>query len=88
MTSNLIEGVVEGRLDIAIVALSISEVLLTEHTLFREDFVLVRPLEDAGKPVPNPEKLKEMRLLLLQEGHCFEIKHWNSAIFQSLSPTI
>lgn len=71
MTSNLIEGVMEGRLDTAIVALPISEPLLTERALFMEEFVLVRPPADAGKPVPNPEKLKEMRLLLLQEGHCF-----------------
>lgn len=71
MTSNLIEGVLDGRLDKAIVALPISEPLLTELTLFSEEFVLVRPPEDAGNPVPNPEKLKKMRLLLLQEGHCF-----------------
>jgi LysR family hydrogen peroxide-inducible transcriptional activator len=28
-------------------------------------------LEDADKPVPNPDMLREMRLLLLEEGHCF-----------------
>jgi LysR family transcriptional regulator, hydrogen peroxide-inducible genes activator len=33
--------------------------------------VLVRPAEDAHKPVPHPEMLREMRLLLLEEGHCF-----------------
>ena len=71
MTSNLIGGVLEGRLDMAIVALPVSEPLLIEHALFMEEFVLVRPPADAGKPVPNSEKLKEMRLLLLQEGHCF-----------------
>lgn len=43
MTSNLIEGVLDGRLDTAIVALPISEPLLTELTLFSEEFVLVRP---------------------------------------------
>ena len=31
----------------------------------------MRPADDAGKPVPNPETLREMRLLLLEEGHCF-----------------
>jgi LysR family hydrogen peroxide-inducible transcriptional activator len=31
----------------------------------------VRPGEDAGKPVPNVEALGKMRLLLLEEGHCF-----------------
>ncbi len=39
--------------------------------LFNESFVLVRPLEDQGKPVPNKDTLREMRLLLLEEGHCF-----------------
>ena len=33
--------------------------------------MLVRPGEDAGKPVPSREMLREMRLLLLEEGHCF-----------------
>src|SRR6201999_953839 len=32
---------------------------------------LVRPGEDAAKPVPSVEKLRDMRLLLLEEGHCF-----------------
>ena len=40
-------------------------------TSLGEEFVLVRPLEDAGKPVPSSEMLHEMRLLLLEEGHCF-----------------
>jgi LysR family hydrogen peroxide-inducible transcriptional activator len=61
----------EGRLDTAIVALPVSEPSLTEVALFSEDFVLVRPAEDAGKPVPSREILREMRLLLLEEGHCF-----------------
>jgi len=33
--------------------------------------VLVRPAGDAGKPVPNRDSLREMQLLLLEEGHCF-----------------
>jgi LysR family hydrogen peroxide-inducible transcriptional activator len=39
--------------------------------LFTEHFVLVRPGDDEGKPVPSAESLREMRLLLLEEGHCF-----------------
>jgi LysR family hydrogen peroxide-inducible transcriptional activator len=49
----------------------VSEPSLTEVALFAEDFVLVRPGEDAGKPTPSRETLREMRLLLLEEGHCF-----------------
>lgn len=71
VTQKLVEDLLEGRLDTAIVALPISEPALHEQPLFEEEFVLVRPEEDAGKPVPNPETLREMRLLLLEEGHCF-----------------
>ncbi|WP_455918918.1 hydrogen peroxide-inducible genes activator [Ensifer canadensis] len=71
ITQRLIEDLAEAKLDIAIVALPISEPALEEIPLFDEEFVLVRPLEDAGKPVPASERLHEMRLLLLEEGHCF-----------------
>lgn len=71
MTSKLIEELADGRLDTAIVALPVFEPSLTEVVLFTEDFLLVRPADDAGKPVPTGEMLREMRLLLLEEGHCF-----------------
>ena len=71
LTGMLIDDLVVGRLDAAIVALPVSESSLTECTLLREEFVLVRPRGDAHKPVPSAAKLKEMRLLLLEEGHCF-----------------
>lgn len=71
VTPKLLQELADGRLDTAIVALPVSEPTLTEVALFSEDFVLVRPAEDAGKPVPDRETLREMRLLLLEEGHCF-----------------
>ena len=71
VTPKLLQELAEGRLDTAIVALPVSEPSLTEVELFKENFVLVRPSEDEGKPVPNREMLREMRLLLLEEGHCF-----------------
>ncbi len=71
VTPRLIDELGEGRLDTAIVALPVSEPAFTEVALFSESFVLVRPGDDAGKPVPNAETLREMRLLLLEEGHCF-----------------
>ena len=71
LTQKLIRELAEGRLDTAIVALPVSEPSFTEMALFSEDFVLVRPREDEGKPAPNVEALREMRLLLLEEGHCF-----------------
>ena len=71
LTPRLVEELNEGRLDMAIVALPVSEPSLTEVALFTESFVLVRPRSDAGKPAPDREALREMRLLLLEEGHCF-----------------
>ncbi|QBK30204.1 LysR substrate-binding domain-containing protein [Roseitalea porphyridii] len=71
VTPRLIAELGEGRLDAALVALPVSEPSLTEVALFAENFVLVRPGADDGKPVPSAEMLREMRLLLLEEGHCF-----------------
>src|SRR5580698_8208711 len=71
LTPKLIREVAEGRLDTAIVALPVSEPSLTEIALFRENFLLVRPGELKDTPVPSRESLREMKLLLLEEGHCF-----------------
>jgi len=71
ITPTLIQELTEGRLDTAIVALPISEPSLEEIDLFAEPFVLIRPSGDAGRPVPDAKALGEMRLLLLEEGHCF-----------------
>lgn len=70
-TSNLLRELADGRIDTAIVALPISDPNFTEVALFDENFVLVRAECDAGLPVPNGQMLREMRLLLLEEGHCF-----------------
>ena len=70
-TPRLIDELEEGLIDTAIVALPVSEPAMTEVALFRETFVLVRHRNDAARPMPRPEKLREMRLLLLEEGHCF-----------------
>lgn len=71
LTPKLIQELSEGRIDTAIVALPVSEPSFTEVALFEENFMLVRPRGDAHKPVPDSDLLHEMRLLLLEEGHCF-----------------
>jgi LysR family hydrogen peroxide-inducible transcriptional activator len=71
VTGALIEDLLAGQLDLAVVALPISEPALREYALFDEEFVLVRPSRDADQPVPSAETLQTMRLLLLEEGHCF-----------------
>lgn len=70
-TERLIAELMEGRLDTAVVALPVSEPTLEEVALFSEGFVLVRPEAEAQAPVPAPEALPDMQLLLLEEGHCF-----------------
>ncbi|WP_298256782.1 hydrogen peroxide-inducible genes activator [uncultured Litoreibacter sp.] len=86
ITQRLIHDLLDGRLDAAIVALPISEPSLTEVALFDEDFILVRPQSDANKPVPNAELLAEMRLLLLEEGHCFRDQALSYCSLSSSTP--
>jgi len=71
LTQRLIAELLDGRLDTAIVALPVSEPGLVETPLLEEKFVLVRNAQDAEAPVPSPEGMREMKLLLLEEGHCF-----------------
>lgn len=71
MTPTLVDQLHRGEIDAAILALPISEPAFTEEHLFSENFLLVRPESDAGLPVPNVSTLQEMKLLLLEEGHCF-----------------
>lgn len=86
VTPKLIEELRDGRLDTAILALPISEPSLTETPLFDENFVLVRPGADDGLPIPNIETLREMRLLLLEEGHCFRDQALSFCNFQTAPP--
>lgn len=70
-TQTLIGELLDGRLDMAVLALPTSEPALQETALFEERFVLVRSAQEAHLPVPNGKSLAKMRLLLLEEGHCF-----------------
>jgi LysR family hydrogen peroxide-inducible transcriptional activator len=71
VTGKLTEDLITGGLDVAVMALPVAEASLQGHPLFEEEFVLVRALADRHKPPPGIESLREMRLLLLEEGHCF-----------------
>jgi len=71
ITKSLVREILASRLDVAIVALPVSEPELREFALFDEEFLLVRPQSDAAEPVPSASVLPTMQLLLLEEGHCF-----------------
>ncbi|HEY4404124.1 MAG TPA: LysR substrate-binding domain-containing protein [Xanthobacteraceae bacterium] len=86
LTSKLIQELAEGRLDAAIVALPVSEPSLVEVALFSEHFLLVRPGEHEGAPVPSSGTLRAMRLLLLEEGHCFRDQALSFCNMQSWPP--
>nr|WP_262007167.1 hydrogen peroxide-inducible genes activator [Streptomyces sp. FIT100] len=71
-TSSLLEGLSGGRLDLLLLAVPLGVPGVTELPLFDEDFVLVTPEEHwlgDRQDVPR-EALKELPLLLLDEGHC------------------
>lgn len=71
ITETLLRDINENRLDVALVALPVADSSLNEVVLFKEKFVLVRSAADADRPAPDLNTLRTMRLLLLEEGHCF-----------------
>ncbi|MEM1344615.1 MAG: LysR substrate-binding domain-containing protein [Pseudomonadota bacterium] len=86
ITKLLIADLLAARLDLALVALPISEPALAERRLFSEEFVLVRPPWAAEQPVPSPAHLQAMQLLLLAEGHCFRDQALSFCRLESTEP--
>ncbi len=86
LTPRLIEELAEGQLDAALLALPVSEPSLTEVPLFTETLVLVRPETQATEPIPDRDALRAMRLLLLEEGHCFRDQALTFCEIQSAMP--
>ncbi|MFD4541122.1 hydrogen peroxide-inducible genes activator [Streptomyces bauhiniae] len=71
-TASLLDGLHSGRLDLLLLAVPLGVPGVTELPLFDEDFVLVTPLgHELGcrSGIPR-EALRELNLLLLDEGHC------------------
>ncbi|MFE7773953.1 hydrogen peroxide-inducible genes activator [Streptomyces sp. NPDC057445] len=71
-TSSLLEGLAAGRLDLLLLAVPLGVPGVTELPLFDEDFVLVTGEDHwlGGRQDIPREALKELSLLLLDEGHC------------------
>lgn len=71
-TWRLIDALKRGDIDVAILALPTSEAGLLEIPMYVEDFVLALPSKSelAGRVDVDPATLKDLHLLLLDEGHC------------------
>ncbi|MBX7467331.1 LysR family transcriptional regulator [Streptomyces sp. MAG02] len=71
-TSSLLEGLGVGRLDLLLLAVPLGVPGVSELPLFDEDFVLVTPQDHwlGGRAGIPREALRELHLLLLDEGHC------------------
>ncbi|MGW5620904.1 LysR substrate-binding domain-containing protein [Streptomyces olivaceus] len=71
-TASLLEGLTTGRLDLLLLAVPLGVPGITELPLFDEDFVLVTPLDHrlGGREGVERSVLRELKLLLLDEGHC------------------
>ncbi|MBA0051334.1 hydrogen peroxide-inducible genes activator [Streptomyces sp. AJS327] len=71
-TASLLDGLARGRLDLLLLALPTGAPGLRELPLFDEDFVLVTPESHpcAGRTGLPRSALRELDLLLLDEGHC------------------
>lgn len=71
-TSSLLEGLAAGRLDLLLLAVPLGVPSVVELPLFDEDFVLVTPRDHwlAGRMDIPREALRQLDLLLLEEGHC------------------
>ncbi|WP_406136902.1 hydrogen peroxide-inducible genes activator [Streptomyces sp. NBC_01089] len=71
-TSSLLDGLTAGRLDLLLLAVPLGMPGVVELPLFEEEFVLVTPREHwlAGRADIPRDALRELDLLLLDEGHC------------------
>lgn len=71
-TASLLDGLTSGRLDLLLLAVPLGVPGVDELPLFDEDFVLVTPLDHplGGREGIAREALRELNLLLLDEGHC------------------
>ncbi len=71
-TSHLVEELLEGKLDVLLLALPIKHPDLEETKLFQDPFLLALPKQRkvAGRLRATKEMIEGEKLLLLEEGHC------------------
>ncbi len=74
MTENLIEGVVSGRLDLALIALPFDVGALEISPLFEDGYQLAMPkLWSEAQPTSAREELEGGTLMLLEKGTVFSV---------------
>jgi LysR family transcriptional regulator, hydrogen peroxide-inducible genes activator len=71
-TSQLVEALQAGEIDLAVVSLPVPKADIVCSELFREELLLVVPRKHplGGHSTVNLQDLRNERLLLLKEGHC------------------
>jgi LysR family hydrogen peroxide-inducible transcriptional activator len=71
-TAQLLEELLEGRLDAVVLAVPCGRSDVAEDALYWEEFVLLVPPDHAlaGATDLSPAVLRHLPLLLLEEGHC------------------
>jgi LysR family hydrogen peroxide-inducible transcriptional activator len=71
-TSHLVEELLEGKLDVLLLALPIKHPDLEETKLFQDPFLLALPKQRkvGGRLRATKEMIEGEKLLLLEEGHC------------------
>lgn len=72
-TATLITELLEAKLDVILIALPIGAAELESLTLFDDKFVLAVPksYQGSSRTIVPEDLLRDGRLLLLEEGHCF-----------------
>ncbi|MDI3469418.1 MAG: hydrogen peroxide-inducible gene activator [Pseudolabrys sp.] len=69
-TSTLVDELVTGRLDAAMLALPVEGADLDTVALFNDAFLLAVPANDPLHGPITPDDVDRRRLILLEEGHC------------------
>lgn len=71
-TKILVEELLEGKIDLVLLALPIKHSDIEQHVLFEDKFLLALPKDRklSGRVRATKEMVEKDRLLLLEEGHC------------------
>jgi LysR family transcriptional regulator, hydrogen peroxide-inducible genes activator len=71
-TDRLLDGLAAGSIDVAVMALPITDPRVHTEPLYDEDFVLAVPADHPWADATDikPSQLRDEELLFLEEGHC------------------